>query len=192
MLRTLRLVLTLGTLAALVMSCAPKAPEQTPEEATLVHAGDRAPTFTVTSLAGDTITVGGEQGEIVVLSFFATWCPPCREEFPHLETEVWQRFRGEKFSFVAIGREHTADELQPFVEEMAVSFPIAPDPTREVYAKYAEAFIPRTIVIGPDGAVLYHAADYDPEGFHAMVELIDAELGKIRSAEPVTEPVSAG
>jgi peroxiredoxin len=169
-------------IGVLLGSCGSDAPEVTAEEATLVRAGDAAPHFTVTTLAGESVQVGRADGNLTVLSFFATWCPPCREELPHLEKQVWVDLAGPHLEMLGIAREHTADELSEFVEQMGLSFPIAPDPSREIYAKFADAYIPRTVVIGPDGVILHHAIDYTPEGFREMVELIEAELGKLRAA----------
>ena len=163
---------------ALAAGCAPAPEGPTPEEATLVHVGDVAPPFEVTTLDGTDFSLQAERGKVVVLSFFATWCPPCLEELPHLQKEVWERFRDSNFSLVAIGREHDVEELEPFVQEKGFTLPVAPDKDRSIFSAYAEAFIPRTLVVGPDGKVIYESSDYRPEEFARMIDVIAEALGE--------------
>ncbi|MCD4751370.1 MAG: TlpA family protein disulfide reductase, partial [Thermoanaerobaculales bacterium] len=170
-----RLVLPL-ILLSLALGCSPAPEDPTPEQATLIHVGDMAPLFQAQTLDQTTFSLEAERGNIVLLSFFATWCPPCLEELPHLEKEVWARFRDSDFSMVAIGREHDSEELRPFVTEMGLTLPVVPDKDRSIYARYADAFIPRTLVVGPDGTVIFQTADFEPENFKRMVDLIAQAL----------------
>ncbi len=148
----------------------------TPEEATRVHVGDLAPDFSITTLSGEEFSLSGARGRLVLISFFATWCPPCREELPHLEKDVWQEFKGPAFRILAIGREESPEKLGPFVAEMGLSFPVGADPDRRIYSKYADAYIPRLFLVGPDGKVLFESSDYDESEFDRMVLLIEKSL----------------
>ncbi len=169
-------------LNALVAGCSPKKPEPTPEEATRVHVGDQAPAFDGLLVIGSPFSLEAQRGKVVVLSFFATWCPPCREELPHLEKEVWQRFKGPDFAMAAIAREHEASELPEFISQMEMTFPVLPDPDRTIFSLFADAFIPRTVVIDPAGQVIFHGTDYNPDEFARMVELIEAAVALNGSA----------
>ena len=166
--------------------CSPSAPEPTPEEATRIHAGEPAPEFHGQLMDGTQFSLSDQQGKVVVLAFFATWCPPCREELPHLESEVWQRFQGPNFSMIAIAREHEASELGEFVTQMGMTFPVLPDPDRAIFSLFADAFIPRTIVIDPTGQVIYHGTDFNSEEFSQMVELIETTVAETSPA--ISEP----
>ncbi|RLE27087.1 MAG: TlpA family protein disulfide reductase [Acidobacteria bacterium] len=166
--------------------CSPKAPEPTPEEATRVHVGDQAPAFNGHLMDGTPFSLEAQRGKVVVLSFFATWCPPCREEIPHLESEVWTPFRGPDFVMVAIAREHKASDLGEFITQMEMTFPVLPDPDRGIFSLFADAFIPRTIVIDPEGRVIFHGTDYKAEEFTKMVELIEATVAANSSAALLT------
>ena len=185
----MRSVSLFGLLLFLMMTMACSAKESdtpSPEEATLVHAGEIAPDFSVSTLDGEVFSLSGARGNVVIISFFATWCPPCREELPHLEKEIWQEFRDQSFRLVAIGREESPEKLRPFVEKMGLSFPIAADPEREIYAKYAEAYIPRLFLVGRDGVVLYESSDFDPGEFGRMKTRLENALKE--SGELPTDP----
>lgn len=173
-----RMILGLAAAVALALmtGCPADKPEPTPEEATVVHVGDPAPLFEGLLLDGTPFDLEANRGRVVLLSFFATWCPPCREEMPHLENEVWKRFRDRNFAMVAIAREHEPEDLDSFVTELGITFPILPDPDRSVYSRFAEAYIPRTVVVDPEGTVVYHGTDFDPDEFSKMVGLIDETL----------------
>ncbi len=172
------LPLIFAVLVAGLAGCSPKVPEPTPEEATRAHVGDPAPAFTGLVMEGTPFSLEAQRGKVVVLAFFATWCPPCREELPHLEREVWQRFKGPNFAIAAIAREHEASELGEFIAQMEMTFPVIPDPDRSIFSLFADAFIPRTVVIDPEGQVIFHGTDFDPEAFASMVELIEATLAR--------------
>ena len=116
---------------------------------------------------------------IAVVTFFATWCGPCLMELPHLEKEVFQKYKDRKdFALIVIGREHKAAELEKFTKEKGLSVPMAPDPKREIYDQYAEKYIPRTFIIGKDGKVKLASVGYSEAGFKEVLKAIEAELGR--------------
>lgn len=170
--RPIRVLIFLAILTTTLYGCAPEAPEATPEEATRVHVGDTVPAFEGRLMDGTPFSLEAERGKVVVLSFFATWCPPCREEIPYLEREVWLPFQGPNFAMAAIAREHEASELDEFITTMGMTFPVVPDPDRSIYSLFADAFIPRTVVIDPEGRVIYHGIDFNTDEFTHMVEVI--------------------
>lgn len=174
--RLLWALIVLSLLVATLCGCSPQAPEATPEEATRIHVGDAAPAFGGRLMDGSPFSLEAHRGKVVVLSFFATWCPPCREEIPHLEREVWLPFQGPDFTMAAIAREHEASELETFITEMGMTFPVVPDPDRSIYALFADAYIPRTVVIDSKGQVIYHGTEFNTEEFGHMVELIETTL----------------
>ena len=139
--RTLTIILAL--LLALVAGCGDKIgqdkDEPTPEETTLTEVGQMAPDFTVQTLDGSTFSLSANRGKVVLVNWFATWCGPCKEEMPHLQTEVWEQFKGQDFAMVSIAREETLQVVQPFVAKYKVTWPFALDPDRKAYANYASA-----------------------------------------------------
>jgi peroxiredoxin len=152
--------------------------QPTPEETTLTAVGETAPAFVATTLSGDRFDLAAARGSVVVVSFFATWCPPCREEVPHLE-RLWQRLEGrDDCEMIALAREEGPDVLEPFVEKMGITYPVAPDPDREVYAHYADMYIPRTVVVDREGRIAYQSSSFDEAEFERVVAAVDEALGE--------------
>ena len=174
----------------LVAGCASE-PELTPEETVLTVVGQTAPSFELVTLGGETFNLDEHRGKVVLVNFFATWCPPCREELPHLDREIWQRFDPQRFSLIVVGREEDDDVLQPFVDQHGYTFPVAGDPEMVAYSQYASRFIPRNFVIGPDGEILYQSQGFERPEFDEMVAVIAEAVDAIEVAEPTDDSTAA-
>ena len=155
----------------------------TPEETVLVAAGDIAPNFELTTLEGEIFNLEAHRGKVVLVNFFATWCPPCREELPYLEKEIWQRFDPEDFALIVVGREENDEVIGPFVESNGYSLPFAGDPNKTAYDRYATRFIPRNFVIGADGTVLFQSQGFEREDFDRMVAVIEDAVADLEDTE---------
>ncbi|MBE0565610.1 MAG: TlpA family protein disulfide reductase [Krumholzibacteria bacterium] len=138
----------------------------------LTVVGDEAPLFTAPLLDGGTFDLAAQRGKVVLVNFFATWCPPCIAEMPHLQRDVWERFGGEGFAMVSVAREEGADVVAPFVRKHGAGWPCALDTDRSVFARYAEAFIPRSYVLDRNGRIAFQAQGYEEAEFARMVEVI--------------------
>ena len=114
----------------------------------------------------------------MLLDFFATWCGPCLQEMPRIESEIWQKFRGASITVIGIGREHNVAELKEFKDSKRLTFEILADPKREIYSKYATEYIPRCYLVGKDGKVKFAVMGYSPEEFEELKSAIAAELKK--------------
>ncbi len=74
------------------------------ESTTLVKAGDKAPDFTVEMFDGTKTSLAELKGKVVLLNFWATWCPPCRQELTRVQKDIIDRFAGRNFVFLPISR----------------------------------------------------------------------------------------
>ena len=146
------------------------------EETALVTAGDTAPDFSVKMFGGDTVTLSALRGKVVLLNFWATWCPPCREELTRVQKDLVDRFAGRDFVFLPISRGETYETVAAFREKTGYTFPMGLDPAQAVYDKYASNYIPRNFLIGKDGIIIEATVGYEPEEFDALIRTIEKTL----------------
>ena len=146
------------------------------EAATLVKAGDQAPDFTVAMFDGGHTTLSDLRGKVVLLNFWATWCPPCRQELARVQQDVVDRFAGCDFVFLPVSRGESREEVAAFREKTGYAFSMGLDPQRKVYDLYASNFIPRNFLIGRDGKVILATVGYEPEEFDALLQAVEMAL----------------
>lgn len=178
--RYLRLLYRAGRplllLLAFVLSGCLSEQVPTEEETTLVHVGDEAPRFTVGMLDGSESALPDLQGDVVLLTFFSTWCPTCREQMQQMQTRIVDRFAGRKFRFLPINRGETQQTVEAFCRELSISFPVGLDPDMTIYSLYATRYVPRNFIIGADGTVLLAETDYDEAMQTLLIERIEQAL----------------
>lgn len=150
----------------------------TPEQATLVKDGQKAPAFEVKMFDGSTVKLADLKGKVVLLNFWATWCPPCRAELARVEKDIIERFKGEPFVFIPVSRGEKRETVAAFREKMGYSFPMGLDTDGRVYAEYAETYIPRNFLIGKDGKVVKASVGYNEAEFAELIKLIEKEIKK--------------
>ena len=167
--------------SALLASCSSASKKSAAEtdDGFIVKVGDEAPDFTVTTIDGEKYTLSEFRGKVVMLQFTASWCRVCREEMPFIESDIWQRHKqDENFVLLAIDRDEPAERVVQFVENIGITYPIAPDPESKVFTKYAsaEAGVTRNVLIGRDGKIIYLTRLYEEPKFKKFVAYIDSVL----------------
>ncbi len=140
------------------------------DSSTNVRVGQVAPVFTVTTLDGRIFNTERARGSVVLLNFFATWCTACKMELPDLQKNVWEPFKKSGLTVLCIGREHSREELEKFRKENGFTLDFAPDPKREIFNLFAVKNIPRNVLIGKDGTILYQCLGYNPEEFRELTD----------------------
>ncbi len=113
--------------------------------------------FTLTDLHGKTWTLKDLRGEVVLVNFWATWCPPCQKEMPDLET-LYKQFHHQHFVILAISDEE-ADKVRPFIAERKITYPILLDPGRKVNSLFQVEGIPKSFVYDRDGKLVAQSID---------------------------------
>jgi peroxiredoxin len=117
--------------------------------------------FTVTGVDGKTYSLAGLKGRIVLLNFWATWCPPCRKEMPDME-KLYRSYEAKGLTVVAV-----SDEDRPTVEEFLAknrySFPVALDPKRKVNTAFNVEGIPKSFIFDREGRLAAQAIDMRTE-----------------------------
>jgi peroxiredoxin len=116
-------------------------------------AGHPAPDFELKNLDGELIRLTDFKGTPVIVNFWATWCPPCRAEFPDFQKAAVEH-SGE---LVIIGVNHTTSDtpalIPGFVEEFGITFPIVLDETGETVKTYRVMGLPTSVFIDRDGII---------------------------------------
>ena len=113
--------------------------------------------FTLTELGGMKWTLKEQRGKVVVVNFWATWCPPCRKEMPDLET-LYKQFKDQGLVILAISDED-AGKVGPFIAEQKVTYPILLDPGRKVNELFQIEGIPKTFVYDRSGKLVAQSID---------------------------------
>ncbi len=113
--------------------------------------------FTLAELGGKTWTLKEQRGKVVVLNFWATWCPPCRKEMPDLET-LYQQFKEQGLVILAISDEDKG-KVRPFIAQQKVTYPILLDPGRKVNELFQIEGIPKTFVYDRNGKLVAQSID---------------------------------
>ncbi|OXS77077.1 thiol-disulfide oxidoreductase [Lysinibacillus sp. KCTC 33748] len=124
--------------------------------------GDTPPDFTLTSLDGEDVTLSELRGKKVVLNFWATWCPPCKAEMPHMQNYYEQNAKKDNVEIIAVNltkaeRDVTEDEkidsVMTFRESFNLTFPILLDPKNSAGLDYQVLTIPTTYFIDSNGYI---------------------------------------
>ena len=112
--------------------------------------------FTLKDLVGKTWTLKQLHGKVVLVNFWATWCPPCRKEMPDLET-LYERFKDQGLVILSISDEE-ADKVKPFIAERKIQYPILLDGGK-VHKLFEVEGIPKSFVYDREGKLVAESID---------------------------------
>jgi len=118
--------------------------------------------FTLTDLQGKSWHLRDLRGKVVLVNFWATWCPPCRKEMPDLEA-LYDKYKEQGFVVLAISDEEAA-KVAPFLAERKISYPVMLDPGRKVHKLYQVEGIPKSFVYDREGRMVAQSIDMRTRG----------------------------
>ncbi len=144
----------------------------------IVEVGDQIPNIEFQLTDGSTTTLNALKGKVVVLQFTASWCSVCRKEMPHLEKEVWQRFKDDEFILIGVDYDEPMETVVKFQETMGTTYPMALDPNADIFGVFAnkKSGVTRNVVIDKNGNIQFLTRLFDKEEFEAMITKIDELL----------------
>ncbi len=137
-----------------------------------VKVGDAVPSFKLEKSSG-AVASNDLKGKVVLINFFATWCPSCVKELPQLQAKIWNKYKdNSNFELLVVGREHSEEELAKFTKDK-YTMPFYPDEVRKTYKLFAENTIPRNYILDKDGKIVYMLTGYSEEDFNEMLSVLD-------------------
>jgi cytochrome c biogenesis protein CcmG/thiol:disulfide interchange protein DsbE len=146
-----------------------------------VAAGKMAANFNLKDINGTAVSLSALRGKVIFLNVWATWCAPCREEMPSIQS-LYNEFKKDKdFVVLAVSQDTDSKAVPPYVKTSGLHFTVLLDPANDVGESYGVNGIPETFIIGRDGRIVaHHVGPYDwanPEIRQALLELIKSKQG---------------
>ena len=166
------------SLFCLLLFCfASPLPAQTPGEG-LTPLPDKplAPDFQLTDLDGNSFSLQALRGKVLIVNFWATWCPPCREEMPSMQ-RAWERLDKAQVLLLAINVGEDEDVIFRFTADYPVDFPLLLDQDAKVAQSWPVKGLPTTFVVDPQGRLVYRAIgsrEWDDPELLALVRALGA------------------
>jgi peroxiredoxin len=127
-----------------------------------VTQGEEAPDFSALDLSNRMVSLADYRGKkVVLLDFWATWCPPCRMEMVNLQT-LLDKFNGTNFEILSLDQDETADQVRQFITPRKYGFHVLLD-TGQVSAKYGVRAIPDLVLIDKNGVIQWLQVGYSED-----------------------------
>jgi thiol-disulfide isomerase/thioredoxin len=134
--------------------------------------------FHLTTLAGQPLALADLRGRWVLINFWATWCLPCRDEMPYLQ-QLADR-HGDQLTVVGVNLREALTDVQPFVEELGLTFPILLQPDDATLLAYQVRGLPLSFVVSPRGELLFRQlGPLRPASFDAWLSEQMAAFAKV-------------
>ena len=140
------IVFAVAGIALLILSPASCKPASSPE------VGSPAPDFTLPTLDGQTVKLSDFKGQPVFINFWATWCPPCLSEMPHIQA-VFDDEASKGLVVLAVNVGEEQSTARHFIEQQGYTFPIALDVDGSIGEKYRVRAYPTSLFIDPEGVI---------------------------------------
>ena len=146
--------------------------------------GKSAPDFQVTDLKGEPFSLEKYRGQVVLLDFWATWCPPCIAEIPNVK-KTYEMYKDQKFQIIGISLDRSKEPLEAYIKKEELAWLHYWDNTRKISPLYKVQAIPSTFLIDGEGIIRRtslrgHALE------HAVAELVKENLAKpANPSEPI-------
>lgn len=134
-----------------------------------------APDFTLTTFTGETIRLSDLRGNVVVINFWASWCPPCRDEAPYLE-RTWRQYRDKGVVFIGVDYLDTEKKALEYIAEFDITYPNGPDIGTRIADAYRIKGVPETFFVDKRGELReVYIGPLKPPDLETRIEKLLAE-----------------
>ena len=134
----------------------------------------QAPDFVLADIDGNQYRLSDYRGQVVIINFWATWCPPCRAEMPSMQ-RAWQQLEKDGILMLGINVGEDEDTIFQFTANYPVEFPLLMDQDSRVINQWPVRGLPTTFVVSPEGKITYRAIggrEWDDPDLLAMVRAL--------------------
>lgn len=138
--------------------------------------GKMAPDFTLQTLEGKEFSLADLKGKKVMINFWATWCPPCKAETPHLVNYYNEHGKDENFEILSINAmstESKSEKVEEFIKEYKMTFPVLIDPRGELLNQYEVLNFPTSFFINTKGVIQEKSYVLTEEQLAKIVESLE-------------------
>jgi thiol-disulfide isomerase/thioredoxin len=146
--------------------------------------------FSLSTIDGETISKAGLRGKVVLLDFWATWCPPCRESVP-IMADLHRKFEGREFELIGINSDADEEVLRNFVASNHMDWPEFLDRDGQIQGLFEIQGYPTYVVLGRNGTIAFQQTGLGPETPAQLTEIINRELAKAYVAPPPSSTPAA-
>jgi len=145
----------------------------------IVKVGDTLPDLNLTLTDGTQISPDHLKGKVVLIQFTASWCGVCRKEMPHLEKEIWLKYKDHPdFFMVGIDLDEPLNRVISFGESVGITYPLGLDPEGNIFYQFAaqNSGVTRNILSDRDGNIIMLTRLFDQEEFDQMTAELEKQL----------------
>ena len=140
----------------------------------IVEVGDMAADFEMEFTDGQKTKLSELRGQIVILQFTASWCSVCRLEMPHLEKDVWQKYKDQNVLLIGVDRDEPLEIVIAFQKKIGTTYPLALDPGANIFGLFAnkEAGVTRNVVIDKTGKIVFLTRLFEEKEYQEMLSVL--------------------
>lgn len=140
--------------------------------------GSAAPAFDLSGAEGN-VSLTKYQGKLVYLDFWASWCGPCRQSFPWMN-ELQAKYGSQGLQIIGVNLDQKNEDARQFLATTPARFVVAFDPAGATPRSYGVKGMPSSVLIGPDGKILFEHAGFKDADKNALEAKIKSSLGAIK------------
>jgi peroxiredoxin len=141
----------------------------------IVKLGQTIPDFEIVLPDGTTTNTKALRGKVVMLQFTASWCSVCRKEMPHIEKEIWEKYKSNPdFSLFGIDLKESNEKVIDFQKQMGITYPLALDLDGQIFYGFAaqDAGVTRNVIVDKTGKIVFLTRLYKEKEFSEMKKVI--------------------